>query len=317
MPTFDGGHYFLTVLAPIRTDQPVDLGGGAYRSHAQVLRDTLACLPTARQSPPTVDSPLNSPFARSRRTHLARFVVIDDVVFNGRRPADAIRNRNPALPQPVDRLTTPYLLFAADFDAAGGDDAALRRYLTELWDTMEAELRAVFGHCVGFDRVTGAAAFCDYVKRCQIETTMPFNDYWTKPIPATDMSLLTLLAPAGASAFVFTVALLCWIVRADHWLLGWPWGWIALAGLAATAASLWWAYRRVMTGGEQPFPAAPDSDLPSVLKALYLQQRFVAFATANQGAEPAALHQAFGAFLDAHKPGDLDSPTQPPGVIRS
>ena len=66
-----------------------------------------------------------------------------------------------------------------------------------------------------------------------------------------------------------------------------------------------------------PFPAAPDSDLPSVLKALYLQQRFQEFAVAEQGAGDAALHAAFGRFLAKHRPDDLGWPTQEAGVVRS
>ena len=72
-----------------------------------------------------------------------------------------------------------------------------------------------------------------------------------------------------------------------------------------------------MRTGNKPFPTAPDSDLRSVLKALYLQQKFTDFAIQNQGADDTALQTNFGAFLDEHKPGDLDNPTQQPGVISS
>jgi hypothetical protein len=66
---------------------------------------------------------------------------------------------------------------------------------------------------------------------------------------------------------------------------------------------------------QAPLPTAPDSDLPSVLKALYLQQHFTDFASAQQGADDAALYAAFRGFVDTHKPGDTSGPTQPPGVI--
>ena len=71
-----------------------------------------------------------------------------------------------------------------------------------------------------------------------------------------------------------------------------------------------------MKGGKR-LPTAPDSDLRSILKALYLQQNFVNFAIKNQGASDEDLHANFGKFLKEHKPQDLDSPTQDPGVIRS
>jgi hypothetical protein len=57
------------------------------------------------------------------------------------------------------------------------------------------------------------------------------------------------------------------------------------------------------------------ADLPNVLKSLYLQQNFADFAVAQQGSTDAALHEAFGQFLEDHKPEDKMSPTQSPGVI--
>jgi hypothetical protein len=55
MPNLDGGHYFLTVLAPIRTDLMVDKIPGRSRSHLHQLAQKLAVLATGRQtaaSPP-------------------------------------------------------------------------------------------------------------------------------------------------------------------------------------------------------------------------------------------------------------------------
>ena len=37
----------------------------------------------------------------------------------------------------------------------------------------------------------------------------------------------------------------------------------------------------IVAKAQAPLPTAPDSDLPSVLKALYLQQRFTDFAIAQ------------------------------------
>ena len=48
MPNFDGGHYFLTVLAPLKNDTIVD-DEGRHRSRPDMLRDILGCLPTAQQ----------------------------------------------------------------------------------------------------------------------------------------------------------------------------------------------------------------------------------------------------------------------------
>lgn len=314
MPNFDGGHYFLTVLAPINGDA-VPIGDGRYRSHVNLLRETLTRLPTAQQNRVTRDAALNSPFARNRLNHLARFVVIDDVVFNGRRSSDALIGRltgdNPVVPQPVDRLRCSYLLFGADIDAGSGDDTALRAYTDALWGSMRDELSEIFGHCLGFDGVTDAAGFFAYIRRCQVETTMPFNDYWTTPIPAKPISVPLVAAPVAIAALVTLIALVMQLFGFG----GWPWGWILLLGAAATvgigAATYYW----LVAKAQAPFPTAPDSDLPSVLKGLYLQQRFADFAIDQQGVDAEALYQAFGAFIARERPADTDQPTQPPGVL--
>jgi hypothetical protein len=70
-----------------------------------------------------------------------------------------------------------------------------------------------------------------------------------------------------------------------------------------------------MHAGAAPFPTAPNSDLPSVLKALYLQRTFTAFAIDGQGDDDATLHRKFGEFLARDKPDDLTSATQPAGII--
>jgi hypothetical protein len=69
--------------------------------------------------------------------------------------------------------------------------------------------------------------------------------------------------------------------------------------------------------GSRPFPTAPHSDLKSILKALYLQPRFLRFAIDMQGKDDAAIHAAFRSFVDEYQPDKVDSPTQSPGVISS
>ncbi|HVU30065.1 MAG TPA: hypothetical protein VHE36_06675, partial [Sphingomicrobium sp.] len=70
----------------------------------------------------------------------------------------------------------------------------------------------------------------------------------------------------------------------------------------------------IRSGGDRPFPTAPDSDLRTILKALYLQRAFVDFAISNQGAPAEALSDAFEKFIARHRPGG-DEPTQSPGVV--
>ena len=72
-----------------------------------------------------------------------------------------------------------------------------------------------------------------------------------------------------------------------------------------------------MARGSRSFPTAPNSDLKSVLKGLYLQQQLVRFAIDQQGAAPADLHAAFAGFLDRTVPADLERPTQPAGVLHA
>ncbi len=313
MPNFDGGHYFLTVLAPIRGDIVVD-GEGRHRSRPDMLREILGCLPTAEQSEHRPEMDAESPFMRNKKTHLARFVVINDVLYNGRAPSDAILSKlgsgsSLIVPGPVDRLNRAYLLFAADIDAKSGDDSELVAYLTELWNAMGTELRAIFEHCEKFsDNVKDAASFCVYIKECQLETTMPFNDYWADGLKATNPPLKRIL-----------LAVLVALAACGLWLgygqWSW-WGWI-LAVVTVPALTLGFAYAFVMIRGGKPFPAAEHSDLKSILKALYLQQNFVNFVVQNQGVADDDLHANFAAFLDKHRPQDLDSPTQEPGVLRS
>jgi len=315
MPNFDGGHYFLTVLAPIRTDARRD--DGVLRMPINALREELACLPTARQSEVSQESGLDSPFTRNRRTHFARFVVIDDAVFNGRDPANAlataVTQESPLIAQSVDRLNAPYLLFSADFDADSGDERALDSYLDELFATMHEEIEAIFSHCLGFEAVTDAASFRAYIKRCQVETTMPFNDYWISKPPLRSLPILPLLAPTALAILVVAAAGVAWLAGFRNW----SWGWIALAAAVAAAATAFLVYCLVLRRGRQPFPAAPDSDLRSILKALFLQQRFLDLAVALQGMDARALHDEFGRFVETCRPLDPDGPTQRPGTIRS
>jgi hypothetical protein len=315
MPNFDGGHYFLTALVPIRGDLCADPRTDAtVTSHLHELRATLAALPTALQTPATEKIGINSPFARGTRTHFARFAILDDVAFNGRGQRDPIAvavglGKQPSVADPVDRLPCSYLIFVADFDAPDGSQAALDDYLTHLWQIMEPELRDIFGHCDGHAQLTDAAGFAGLIRACQVETTMPFNDYWQGAPPLVPLPLKRLLLPALVAAGALVLGLVIGIF-AHRWL------WLSLAGLVALPVALWWAYSRVMAAAAVPFPMAPRSDLPSVLKALYLQQQVTRFAIDTQGADPATLHATFGDFLARHRPEDAAAPTQRPGVVK-
>jgi hypothetical protein len=314
MPNIDGGHIFFTLLAPVKLGE-VAHPDGRVTTHSHLLREELANLPTAAQSPVAIDTNLQSPFARCTRTHFLRLFVLDQPMFNGRDPSNplvnAVKGVNPLVHQPFDVLSRPWLVMSADVDRRPAEpDQGLASWAEGLWTKTEAEMRAIFGHCHGFDGVGSAAAFAAYLKRCQVETTMSFNDYWPGRPPLKGESFGRI--GAGLLAVAAGVMALMWAVlkpASMWWLLP-----LLLVGLAAGAAAVVW---NLWSRGRRPFPPAPDSDLPSVLKSLHVQQRFAFFAETVQGFDPQALHRAFGEFLAGVRPGDLESPTQMPGVIRS
>jgi hypothetical protein len=327
MPNFDGGHYFLTVLAPIKAELRVD-EHGRRRSPAHLIREELAYLRPAEQTVASAGSGGDSPFARVLRTHFARFFVLDDVVYNGRLPSnvllDGAKNGlrgllklKPPPPltmaQPVDRLPAKYLVFVAAFDAASGAPSELDTYLTALWGEMRGHLTGLFGNCDGFDGVATAGQFCAYIKQCQVETTLPFNDYWTEDPPLKSFAI----KPWGIAVGVLALIALIALIAAIAGFYRWPALGIVAGSLIVTAAVIGFAYRALMQAGAAPFPTAPNSDLPSVLKALYLQRTFTTFAIDVQGVDDATLHRKFGEFLARDKPDDLTSSltTQPAGII--
>jgi hypothetical protein len=312
MPNFDGGHYFFTALVPICNVGFVE-HEELKSSPIHVVREELESLPTALQSHSTEQIGIQSPFARSLRTHFARLVVLDQPFFNGRIPADAIitavRGTDLLAPQPVDELPCPYLLVMIDFDPVEGNEAREpRAYLEELWSLMPLELTAIFRYAYGFPSTLSACSFADFLIACRVETTMPFNDYWIGPPPLKSLPLWGLAAiPAAAVGLGVVLAI----------LLSWPWWAGVLGAILLALTGLVIDYAWVMGHGHKPLPAAPEATLRHVLKALYIQQAFTAFASHVQGCESSSIARAFRGFLAEHRPHDLDAPTQPAGVIRS
>jgi len=234
--------------------------------------------------------------------------------------ASAVR-LNPTTQQPYDQRSQPYLVFVADFDASSGDDGALKSYLRELWQTMREELCSILKYCEGFDcKRASAETFYEYVKSCQVETTMSFNDYeYRLDTPGLrSISIPLLVAWAAAAALAALAGLLGTLIAV---IRAWPdfdtltilWIVFAVLGLVL----LYVLYHYVLRCGGRPFATVPNTDLPSILKALYLQRRFTQFAIDSQGLDEASLHAGFAKFLVDHKPDDVVACTQVPGVIRS
>ena len=317
MANIDGGHYFLTTLIPVRNG-PVQRADGSFTVPSHKLREALASLPTAQQSPASVKAGFSSPFSRCTRTHFARAVVIDQPMYNGRDGGNALvqalRRINLLAQQPVDNLSRPYLMFNADFDAREGEaDGGLASWAAGLWVRTEPELRAMFEACVGFDQVNSGAAFAGWLKRCQLETTMSFNDYY---VPTATFEGYYTLAGWGKGVAIGTgllILLAVWAGLALHcsaWWLLLAIPAAALIGIASGLAVLWHK-------GSQPFPTGAHTDLPSILKALHVQQRFALLAAELQGADASTVHRRFGEFVQQVQPAQVSAPTQAPGVIRS
>lgn len=312
MPTLDGGHYFLTTLIPVKVE-PVGRPDGSVTVPSHRLRSILATLPTAQQSPATVAVGFVSPFAHCTRTHFSRFVVIDQPMYNGRDPDDAIvqalRKVNLLAHQPVDTLSRPWLLFTADFDAREAEsDGGLASWAADLWKRTEPELRTVFENCVGFEHVKSGADFAAWLKRCQLPTIMSFNDYY---VPGPNLSGYTLGQIAGIAAGVFIAMLAAgWLLCVTGW---WGGAWLLLGAVVAVTVPLALLWMK----GSKPYPAGADTDLPSVLKALHVQQRFALLVADLQGMDEDTIHTRFAQFLGETQPADVSGPTQEPGVIRS
>ncbi|PXA98618.1 hypothetical protein DMC47_07320 [Nostoc sp. 3335mG] len=327
MANIDVCSYFFTAAIPVCNEGIVE-HDGLKSSPIHVVRQVLETLPTALQSHATQEIGINSPFSRNLRTHFTRFIVLDQPYFNGRDHSNALVNAamgtNLLAPQPVDQIPCPYILWTIDFDLlepAGEGEPA--RYLEELWRQMEPELRSIFQYCYAFDTVTDAPSFARYMMRCQVETTMPFHDYWYVPPKLKSISIPGLAAIPVIGLVLLAGTLIAWLLRLTGWAWAagfahWSgWSWAPWAGIALVVIGVAIGYYRILRWGARPFPAAPGADLRHVLKCLYLQQAFTRFAIAQQHRDPAEWGAAFRRFLELHRPADLDGPTQPAGVIRS
>jgi hypothetical protein len=132
-----GQAYALTVLTPI------------LEGHEQPLAEHLGALGDGDASP----------LARVPGTHIARWVIIDEVKYQG-----AGQRRH-------DKLSAPRLLFSSNFD---GD---LDAYLEGLRTGMAAEADAIWGHCRDYRGHGDAGAFRDYMRSHQLEAALFFAAY--------------------------------------------------------------------------------------------------------------------------------------------
>jgi len=161
MPNQNGALYGLTILSPIIDDAK------ATPSHDLQIRSYLAKLSTREESP----------FALAPGTHLARLVVMDDVIYVG-------------MPACEEHLKSKYLVFESNCD---GD---LDTYLTGLAASIPEHLDAIWKHCVGYPGAANRKAFVEYMKACQLETTFYFAAVNDRSVPETLRALQTQSAVA-------------------------------------------------------------------------------------------------------------------------
>lgn len=332
MPDLDSGHIFLTTLVPIKPGAPAD---DPQTSYEQRVLIALAKLPTAKQSPATAAAGFNSPFARNVRNHFTRMFVLNDVVYNGRITQNAIvaliKGNNQAIPRPVDSLKSPYLVFCADVDAITRDGDALptelsaekqrevrASYARELWNTMQEELIDLYSNCYGFEKVKSADDFAKYLDDCHVETTMPFHDYYLQLPKFHDLPLKGLGVAVLGPLLVAVISFLLWLVGMGTLpILGWSTLTTSIGALLLGLVAAYLSIRFAIKNGEKPLVPAKYDDLPSVLKSLYIQQKFSEFYIDQQGMSAQELYSAFGEFVEEHKPQNRHSKTQKPGVISS
>jgi hypothetical protein len=276
-----------------------------------MVRDALEALPTALQTPASEEIGIESPFARSLRTHFARIFVIDAPAYNGRDNPGTLRSTIDAVDllaaQPVDRLSCPYIAFIGDFDPAADGAAEPRSWLTELWTVAKAELCSVFKYCYQFDPDGDAGAFADFVMKGQVETTMPFNDYWITAPPIPNLGAGELLIP------VLGAAILAIVIASGSGFSVWTYGWSAFAAIGLGFCLL--IVLPCLPHRRQAPSLPPNATLRDV-KALTCSRPSPASLSSQQaGARRAA--RRLRATPRRDPPNDLSGPTQPPGVVRA
>jgi hypothetical protein len=99
-----------------------------------------------------------SPLARIPGTHFARWVILEDVVYQGGR-------------QRRDNLKASRLLFTSNFDGP------LDAYLEALRSELAGDADAVWGHCAGYPGRADADAFAAYLRAHQLQSALFFAAY--------------------------------------------------------------------------------------------------------------------------------------------
>jgi hypothetical protein len=111
-----------------------------------------------------------SPFGRSRRTHFARLVVVEDV-------------RDAGPPPRQSPLASTYLLFSSSFDGPTGS------YLESIRTTMAAEADDLWDCCVGYPGTHDPVSFAAYLLHNRLPATELFAAYGHAAVPRIQQAL--------------------------------------------------------------------------------------------------------------------------------
>lgn len=149
MSNISGQAYGLTILTPI------------IPGREEQLKQYLEGLPYGSASP----------LERTGCTHLSRWVIIPQLVYEGE-------------PQKRDTLGCQYLLFESNFDGADLD-----AYLALLCRQMSGEADAIWGCCVGYPGTKDTSAFQTYMRHNQIDCTFFVAAYPEATVDAVRKSL--------------------------------------------------------------------------------------------------------------------------------
>jgi hypothetical protein len=112
-----------------------------------------------------------SPLAGVRSTHFARWVVIDDVIYEG--PDEGDR----------EHLKRARLLFTSNFDGE------LDPYLEALRTGLGNSADAIWGNCIGYPGSGEARAFAEYMRDHQLDSSLFFTAYGDRTVQEVKRSL--------------------------------------------------------------------------------------------------------------------------------
>jgi hypothetical protein len=114
-----------------------------------------------------------SPLARVGGTHLARWVIIGDVVYEGTGQ------------RRIDHLTCGRLLFTSNFDGTLGP------YLERLRATIGDVADAVWSHCAGYPGHADGEAFAAYLRAHQLNCSLFYAAYGDRTVDEVTRGLAT------------------------------------------------------------------------------------------------------------------------------